>query len=144
MKTPPVLTGGASVQPSNRAVAGAGAFNRIDSPRQHVRRRRRRNPRPAPYDAMIARLRPADRRRVNETIIAAVIALTNADGEAPIGAKAFLESRGRQLIVDFAQIGWGRASARFQVAVAKWAKSHPLLDQGSPDAGSNDLSEISQ
>ena len=62
-------------------------------------------------------------------MIRAVITVTNYDGIGPHGAKAFLEDRGRCLILDALKLRWPRASQRFRNAVAKWAKKHRMTAQ---------------
>ncbi len=75
------------------------------------------------YPNLYQTLSPKDRQRINEKVIWAVNKLTDLDGRnAPLGAKAFVEGRARQLIKDMGKIGWSKASKRFRVAIMSWAR----------------------
>jgi hypothetical protein len=86
------------------------------------------------YRESFANLTPKDQRKINEKVIWAVNELTNLDGHGPVGTKAHIEARAKQLIIDWKREGWAKASKRFRVAIEaqkpkvkkKERISHPL------------------
>ena len=78
-----------------------------------------------PYREMYWKLPPRERPRFNEKAIFAVLHLNDEEDRAPLGTRAFLEDRLRQLIKDTKNYGFTKAAQRFRVAVKRWREERP-------------------
>jgi len=83
------------------------------------------------YKELFGGLIPKDRRKVNEKMIWAVNVVTDLDGRSPIGAKAFLEGRGRQLIIEMKREGFKTASKRFRGAILQWKRARDPVPENA-------------
>jgi|TARA_R100001530_G_scaffold68005_1_gene48396 hypothetical protein len=84
------------------------------------------------YFTLLGQLRPKDQAKINDKVIWAAMELEWEElGKWSVGTKAHIESRAKQLIIDWKREGWAKAYNRFKVAIIA---QKPSVEEGSKEA----------